>query len=97
MTAGSCSSHPRRLIASVSRSDTAETSVFLAERRLRERLDALGPAPRAGLLHVLMFPEFERVDRIGEFLGLPRKSHLCRATYRLRKRTECFGPCWSGR
>jgi hypothetical protein len=26
------------------------------ERRLRERLDALGAAPRAELLHVLMFP-----------------------------------------
>jgi hypothetical protein len=26
------------------------------ERRLRERLDALGPAPRAELLHVLMLP-----------------------------------------
>jgi hypothetical protein len=26
------------------------------ERRLRERLDALGPAPRAELLHVLMSP-----------------------------------------
>jgi hypothetical protein len=31
------------------------------ERRLRERLDALGPAPRAELLHVLMLPDFERV------------------------------------
>jgi hypothetical protein len=30
------------------------------ERRLRERLDALGPAPRAELLHVLMLPDFER-------------------------------------
>jgi hypothetical protein len=29
------------------------------ERRLRERLDALGPAPRAELLHVLMLPDFE--------------------------------------
>jgi hypothetical protein len=29
------------------------------ERRLRERLDALGPAPRE-LLHVLMLPDFER-------------------------------------
>jgi hypothetical protein len=37
------------------------------ERRLRERLDALGPAPRAELLHVLMLPDFERADRIGEF------------------------------
>jgi hypothetical protein len=27
------------------------------ERRLRERLDALGPAARAELLHVLMLPD----------------------------------------
>ena len=39
------------------------------ERRLRERLDALGPAPRAELLHVLMLPDFERADWIGEFWG----------------------------
>jgi hypothetical protein len=37
----------------------------------RERLDALGPAPRAELLHVLMLPDFERADRIGEFWGYP--------------------------
>jgi hypothetical protein len=37
------------------------------ERPLRQRLDALGPAPRAELLHVLMLPDFERADRIGEF------------------------------
>jgi hypothetical protein len=41
------------------------------ERQLRERLDALGPAPRAELLHVLMLPDFERADRIGEFWGYP--------------------------
>ena len=41
------------------------------EARLRERLDALGPAPRAELLHVLMLPDFERADRIGEFWGYP--------------------------
>lgn len=29
------------------------------ERRIRERLDALGPAPRGELLHVLMLPDFE--------------------------------------
>jgi hypothetical protein len=29
------------------------------ERRLRERLNALGPARRAELLHVLMLPDFE--------------------------------------
>jgi hypothetical protein len=41
------------------------------ERRIRERLDALGPAPRAELLHVLTLPDFERADRIGEFWGYP--------------------------
>jgi hypothetical protein len=29
-------------------------------------LDALGPAPHAELLHVLMLPDFERAERIGE-------------------------------
>jgi hypothetical protein len=38
----------------------------------RERLDALGPAPRAELLHVLMLPDFERADRIGEFWSYPQ-------------------------
>jgi hypothetical protein len=41
------------------------------ERRLRARLDALGPAPRAELLHVLTLPDFDRADRIGEFWGYP--------------------------
>jgi hypothetical protein len=53
------------------------------ERRLRERLDALGPALRAELLHVLMLPDFERADRIGEFWGYP-ETHLRRAPDRLR-------------
>jgi hypothetical protein len=42
------------------------------ELQLRKRLDALGPAPRAELLHVLMLPDFERADRIGEFWGNPK-------------------------
>jgi hypothetical protein len=42
------------------------------EDRLRERLDALGPAPRAELIHVLMLPDFDRADRIGEFWGYRR-------------------------
>jgi hypothetical protein len=41
------------------------------ERRLRKRLDALGPARRAELLHVLMLPDFERTERIGEFWSYP--------------------------
>jgi hypothetical protein len=36
------------------------------ERRLLERLDALGPTPRAELLHVLMLLDLERAERIGE-------------------------------
>lgn len=34
------------------------------ERRLRERLDALGPARRAQLLHVLTLSNLERAERI---------------------------------
>ena len=41
------------------------------ERRLRERLDVLGSAPRADLLHVLMLPDFERAGRISEFWSYP--------------------------
>jgi hypothetical protein len=32
------------------------------ERRLQERLDALGPAPRAELLHVLMDLDLDRAE-----------------------------------
>jgi len=46
------------------------------ERRLRERLDALGAAPRAQLLHVLMLPDFEQADRIGEFWSYPESRAL---------------------
>ena len=35
------------------------------------RLDALGWAPHPELLHVLMLPDFERADRIGEFWSYP--------------------------
>jgi hypothetical protein len=41
------------------------------EKQLRERLDALGPARRAELLHVLMLPDFERADAIGSYWGNP--------------------------
>jgi hypothetical protein len=52
------------------------------EQALRQRLDAFGPAPRAELLHVLMLPDFERADRIGEFWGYPES--LRRVADRLR-------------
>jgi hypothetical protein len=43
------------------------------EAALRERLEALPPAARAELLHVLTPPDFERADRIGEFWGTRRR------------------------
>lgn len=42
------------------------------ERAIRERLDALGPAPRAELLHVLTLPDYDRAGRIGEFYANPK-------------------------
>ena len=42
------------------------------ERRLRKRLDALGPAPRAELLRVLTLPDFDRADAIGSYWGNPK-------------------------
>ena len=42
------------------------------ERQRRARLEALRPAPRAELLHVLMLPDSERADRIGEFWSYPQ-------------------------
>ena len=32
----------------------------------------LGPAPRAELLRVLMLPDLERAERIGEFWSYPQ-------------------------
>jgi hypothetical protein len=43
---------------------------------LRERLQALPPAARAELIHVLRLPDFERVERIGEFWGHPETRAL---------------------
>jgi hypothetical protein len=44
------------------------------ERRLRQRLHALGPAPRAELLHVLMLPDLGRAERIGDFWSYPQSA-----------------------
>jgi hypothetical protein len=54
------------------------------EEALRQRIDALPKAPRAELLHVLMLPDFERADRIGEFWGYPESRAFAELTDRLR-------------
>lgn len=41
------------------------------ERALRHRLDARPLAARAELRHVLMLPDLQRAERIGEFWGHP--------------------------
>ena len=41
------------------------------ERRLWARLDALGPAPRAELLRILLLPDSERVGAIQSYWGNP--------------------------
>jgi hypothetical protein len=48
------------------------------ERQLRERIDALGPASRAELLHVLMLPDFDRADAIGAYWGNPNRRRRLR-------------------
>jgi hypothetical protein len=42
------------------------------ERQLQERMNAMPKAARAELLHVLLLPDFERADRIGEFWSYPQ-------------------------
>jgi hypothetical protein len=42
------------------------------ESALRARLEALPPAARAELLHVLRLPDFDRADAIGKFWGYPQ-------------------------
>ncbi len=46
------------------------------ERLLRDRLDAIGPAPRAVLLRVLKLPDHERARKIGELFSDPRTQTL---------------------
>jgi hypothetical protein len=41
------------------------------ERALPQRLEALPPAARSELRHVLRLPDFDRADAIGTFWGHP--------------------------
>ena len=65
------------------------------ERRLRARLDALGPAPRAELLHVLMLPDFERADRIGSYWGNPKTRTFAELLIDCEE-DRVMRACWSG-
>jgi hypothetical protein len=63
-------------------------------RRLRDRLDALGPARIAVLLHVLMFPDFERADRIGEFWGYPESRAFAELLIDCEEDRTLGACCW---
>src|SRR4029450_1311624 len=52
--------------------------------RVRRPRRPVVDSDRAELLHVLMLPDLERADRIGEFWGYPKKSRLRGAADRLR-------------
>ena len=41
------------------------------DRELRQRLDALPPAARAEMLHVLTLPDYDRAGVIGEYFQDP--------------------------
>jgi hypothetical protein len=61
---------------------------------LRARLEALPPAARAELLHVLRLPDFDRADRIGEFWGYPESRAFAELLIDSR-RIGRSGRCWS--
>jgi len=54
------------------------------EAALRARLEALPPAARAVLIHVIRLPDFERADAIGTYWGHPEKRTFGGAPDRLR-------------
>jgi len=39
------------------------------ERDIRARIEALPPAARSELIHILRLPDFDRADAIGTFWG----------------------------
>jgi hypothetical protein len=64
------------------------------ERRLRERLDALGPLPAPEPPHVLMLPDFDRADRIGEFWGYPKSRTFAELLIDCDEDRTLAGRCW---
>ena len=64
------------------------------EQALRQRLEAFPPAARAELLHVLMLPDFERADRIGEFWSYPESRAFAELLIDCEEdRTRCSSGC----
>jgi hypothetical protein len=66
------------------------------ERTLRDRLDAIGPAPRAVLLQVLMMPDHERAGRIGELYGDSRPRRVTAVARQTRAMMTTRTKTWIG-
>jgi hypothetical protein len=64
------------------------------ERRIRERLDALGPAPCAELLHVLMLPD--STVRTGSESSGATRSHAFAELLIDCEEDRTLRRCWSG-
>jgi len=66
------------------------------EQAFRQRLEALPPAARAELIHVLRLPDFDRAERIGEFWGHPETRNFGELLIDLEEdkaaRAVVFGP-----
>jgi hypothetical protein len=54
--------------------DTVPNDAYLPEYEsmLRDGLEAMGPAPRAELLHTLELADFRRAEHIGELWSSPK-------------------------
>ena len=60
------------------------------ELKLQERLDALPKAARAELLRVLMLPDLERAERIGEFWSYPQSRAFAELLIDLKESKEAW-------
>jgi hypothetical protein len=71
-----CAPQPRHLPSPVRSPNGAALAATVRpdelERKIQARLNALPPAARAELLHVLMLPDFDRADQIGAYWANPK-------------------------
>ena len=61
------------------------------EHTLRDRLDAIGPVPRAELLRVLRLPDRDRAERIGELHADTRSTTFAELLIDIEESTNLRG------
>ena len=60
------------------------------EKALRQHMEALPKAARAELLRVLMLPDLERAERIGEFWSYPQSRAFAELLIDLKESKEAW-------